>query len=53
MEDEELIAIAKEEKIFLGLTFNKEKIIENLEKKGYKRKIVLGLYTRIRAFDKE
>ncbi len=38
MEDEELIAIAKEEKNFLGLTFNKEKIIENLEKKGYKRK---------------
>lgn len=33
MEDKELIALAKEEKIFLGLLFNRERIIEKLEKK--------------------
>ncbi len=38
MEDKELIALAKEEKIFLGLLFNRERIIEKLEKKGYERK---------------
>ena len=38
MEDKELVAVAKEERLFLGLIFNREKIIEKLVKKGYKRK---------------
>ena len=38
MEDKELVTVAKEERLFLGLIFNREKIIEKLVKKGYKRK---------------
>ncbi|RRD40083.1 DUF4912 domain-containing protein [Leptotrichia sp. OH3620_COT-345] len=42
MTKEELIDCAKKEKIFLGLTFNREKIMTKLEKKGYKRNYFLN-----------
>ncbi|MDO5088640.1 MAG: DUF4912 domain-containing protein [Leptotrichiaceae bacterium] len=42
MTKEELIDCAKKEKLFLGLTFNREKIMEKLEKKGYKRNYSLN-----------
>ena len=42
MTKEELVSCAKKEKIFLGLTFNREKIMQKLEKKGYKRNLSLN-----------
>ena len=38
MTDKELTDLAKSEKLFLGLIFNKENIIKKLEKRGYIRK---------------
>ena len=35
MTDKELTDLAKSEKLFLGLIFNKENIIKKLEKRGY------------------
>lgn len=42
MTKEELINCAKKEKIFMGLSFNKEKIMKKLEKKGYKYSQAFG-----------
>ena len=42
MTKEELVSCDKKEKIFLGLTFNREKIMQKLEKKGYKRNLSLN-----------